>query len=118
MADVEITGENGIPVVLTEVSKTGADSNQEPKLLVLLGYHVHLDHNAIVGHDTIVGAYSRLNPAACVSGAVAVGEGAYIGAAAVVLQGLTLGAGCIIGAGAVAVRDVEPGTTVKGVPAR
>ncbi|WP_353950950.1 acetyltransferase [Knoellia sp. S7-12] len=85
---------------------------------VVLGHHVHIDQNATVGHDTIVGAYSRLNPAACLSGAVVVGEGAYIGAAAVVLQGLTVGAGCIIGAGAVAVSDVEPGTTVKGVPAR
>ncbi|MEO6020996.1 MAG: acetyltransferase [Knoellia sp.] len=85
---------------------------------VVLGQHVHLDQNATVGHDTTIGAYSRLNPAACLSGAVAVGEGAYVGAAAVVLQGLTIGAECVIGAGAVVVRDVEPGTTVKGVPAR
>lgn len=85
---------------------------------VVLGQHVHVDQNVTVGHDTVVGDHARLNPAACVSGAVFVGDGAYVGAAAVVLQGLTLGAGCVIGAGAVVVKDVAPGITVKGVPAR
>jgi acetyltransferase-like isoleucine patch superfamily enzyme len=41
-----------------------------------------------------------------------------IGTGAVILGGVTIGAGALIGAGAVVTRDVEPGATVAGVPAR
>jgi sugar O-acyltransferase (sialic acid O-acetyltransferase NeuD family) len=85
---------------------------------VSVGDHVHIDQNATVGHDTVVGAFSRLNPQACVSGTVTVGKGALVGAGATVLQGLHVGDGAVVGAGAVVVRDVAPGATVKGVPAR
>lgn len=43
---------------------------------------------------------------------------ASIGSGAVVLGGVTIGAGALVGAGAVVTRDVEPGETVAGVPAR
>jgi UDP-2-acetamido-3-amino-2,3-dideoxy-glucuronate N-acetyltransferase len=44
--------------------------------------------------------------------------GASIGSGAVVLGGIRIGAGAMIGAGAVVTRDVEPGDTVVGNPAR
>lgn len=47
-----------------------------------------------------------------------VARGASIGAGAVILPGLTIGAGAMIGAGAVVTRDVAPGETVVGNPAR
>jgi acetyltransferase-like isoleucine patch superfamily enzyme len=43
---------------------------------------------------------------------------ASIGSGAVVLAGVRVGAGATIGAGAVVTHDVEPNTTVAGVPAR
>jgi acetyltransferase-like isoleucine patch superfamily enzyme len=45
-------------------------------------------------------------------------RGASIGSGAVVLGGVRIGAGALVGAGAVVSRDVEPGETVAGVPAR
>jgi UDP-2-acetamido-3-amino-2,3-dideoxy-glucuronate N-acetyltransferase len=47
-----------------------------------------------------------------------VGRGATIGSGATILGGVRIGAGAMIGAGAVVSRDVEPGATVAGVPAR
>lgn len=45
-------------------------------------------------------------------------RGASIGSGAVIMGGLTIGAGALVGAGAVVLRDVAPGETVVGVPAR
>ena len=45
-------------------------------------------------------------------------SGASIGGGATLLPGVTVGAGAIVGAGAVVVKDVPPGATVVGNPAR
>jgi len=47
-----------------------------------------------------------------------VGRGASIGSGATILCGVTIGEGAMVGAGAVVTRDVAPGATVAGVPAR
>jgi acetyltransferase-like isoleucine patch superfamily enzyme len=50
--------------------------------------------------------------------ATLVRRGASIGSGAVILCGITIGEDAMIGAGAVVTRDVAPGETVAGVPAR
>ena len=45
-------------------------------------------------------------------------KGASIGANATILPGLTIGEGAMVGAGAVVTKDVPPGATVVGNPAR
>ncbi len=49
---------------------------------------------------------------------VTIGRNCWIGAAALILPGVTVGDDAIVGAGAVVTRDVAPGTTVVGSPAR
>jgi acetyltransferase-like isoleucine patch superfamily enzyme len=43
---------------------------------------------------------------------------AIVGAGAILLPGVVLGEGCRVAAGAVVTRDVPPGATVMGIPAR
>jgi len=45
-------------------------------------------------------------------------DGASIGGGATILPGLRIGAGAMVGAGAVVTKDVPPGVTVVGNPAR
>ncbi len=49
---------------------------------------------------------------------VTVGRNVWIGGGAILLPGVTVGDDAIIGAGAVVTRDVAPGVTVAGNPAR
>jgi UDP-2-acetamido-3-amino-2,3-dideoxy-glucuronate N-acetyltransferase len=49
---------------------------------------------------------------------ITVEDGASIGSGALIAGGVTVGADALVGAGAVVTRDVAPGSTVAGVPAR
>jgi maltose O-acetyltransferase len=49
---------------------------------------------------------------------VEIGAEVWVGGGAILLAGIRIGDGAIIGAGAVVTRDVAPGTTVVGNPAR
>ncbi|NTF06289.1 sugar O-acetyltransferase [Agrobacterium rubi] len=49
---------------------------------------------------------------------VAIGNNAWIGGGAIILPGITIGDGAIVGAGSVVTKDVAPGVTVVGNPAR
>jgi UDP-perosamine 4-acetyltransferase len=73
---------------------------------------------AVVEHDCRVGASAHLGPRAVLGGHVTVGPGAHVGMGAVVIEGLAVGDGAFVAAGAVVTRDVPPGATVRGVPAR
>jgi sugar O-acyltransferase (sialic acid O-acetyltransferase NeuD family) len=85
---------------------------------VELGDFVIINLNATIGHDVRIGAFTSIMPSVNISGNVRVGEEVFIGSGVTVLQGLTVGNGAIIGAGAVVTKNVPPGVTVKGVPAR
>ena len=83
-----------------------------------LGAHVVVNTAASVDHECVVGDLAQIAPGARLAGNVHVDEGAFVGIGASVVQGRRIGAWSTVGAGAVVVRDVPPGVTVVGVPAR
>lgn len=87
---------------------------------VTIGARARLDDGAVlVDFDHVVDDVElpiRHQP--LLSSPIAVGEGARIGLGSGVLRGVTIGADAIVGPHAVVTRDVAPGATVGGVPAR
>ena len=83
-----------------------------------IGDNAIVNTGAIIEHDCLIGAHAHISPGAVLCGGVRVGIGAHIGAGAVVRQSINIGEQAIVGAGAMVIRDVKPGATVVGVPAR
>lgn len=84
----------------------------------VVGDNVILNSGCVVEHDCAVGDHAHVAPGAKLAGGVRVGVSAFIGLGAAVVPGVTVGEGGVAGAGSVVLRDVEPGVTVVGVPAR
>jgi acetyltransferase-like isoleucine patch superfamily enzyme len=73
---------------------------------------------SVIAHESVIGAYGVVNQLANICGGVVLGKGVLVGSGARVLQYLTVGEDAAVGAGAVVTKDVEPGVTVVGIPAR
>jgi sugar O-acyltransferase (sialic acid O-acetyltransferase NeuD family) len=71
-----------------------------------------------IGHESRIGRCAALMPTVNISGGVVIGEGVLLGTGAQVLQYVSVGPGATVGAGAVVTKNVEPGTTVVGIPAK
>ena len=85
---------------------------------VVLGRGVIINTAASVDHDGMLGDGVHLAPGARLAGEVTVGARAFIGTGAVVLPRVQIGEEAIVGAGAVVTKNVPPGVTVVGNPAR
>ena len=89
-----------------------------------LGAEVELDdfvtiNRAVsIGHHTAIEAFSTIGPGATIASQCIVGKRVMIGAGAVIAPSVKIGEDATVAAGAVVFRDVEPGTTVLGNPAR
>lgn len=90
---------------------------------IRIGKYFHANLYSYVEHDCVIGDFVTFAPAVKCNGNVVVEDYAYIGAAAVIKQGkrgkpLVIGRGAVVGMGAVVTKDVAPGATVVGSPAR
>jgi len=81
---------------------------------------VHISCQVFVGHGVIFinDRHPKVNNRDWLREETFVEENVSIGSGAIIMCGVRLGAGCVIGAGAVVTRDVAPGQTVIGFPAR
>lgn len=88
-----------------------------------IGRHFHGNIYSYVAHDCVIGDFVTFAPGVMCNGNVHIEDHAYIGAGAVLRQGkpgrpLIVGAGAVVGMGAVVTKDVPPGVTVIGNPAK
>lgn len=74
--------------------------------------------NVIIDHDCVLEDGVHVSPNAALAGGVKVGKEAWLGMGSSVRQLIEIGTGAIIGMGAVVTKDVPPGVTVIGNPAR
>ncbi len=90
---------------------------------VRIGKNFHANIYSYVAHDCVIGDFVTFAPAVRCNGNVVIEDHAYIGTGAILKQGrpdkpLVIGRGAVVGMGAVVTKDVPPGVTVVGNPAR
>lgn len=83
-----------------------------------LGRQCIVNTKASVDHENVLADGVEIAPGATLCGCIRVDTAAWVCAGATVLPRLNIGHDAIVGAGAVVTKDVPPGTTVVGVPAR
>jgi len=86
--------------------------------LVSIGNYCMVQRNCSIGHQTVISDFCVLNPGVIIGGNVIIESEVLIGSGAIILQNLKIGKGSTVGSGAVVTKDVPPGQTVVGVPAK
>ena len=90
---------------------------------IRIGRHFHANLYSYVEHDCVIGDFVTFAPAVRCNGNIVIEDHVYIGTGAIIKQGkpgapLVIGRGAVVGMGAVVTKDVAPGVTVVGNPAK
>lgn len=85
---------------------------------VYVAENVLINTRSSIDHDCTIGSHTHLAPGVTLSGNVHIGTACLLGTGANVIQGVRIGDGALVAAGATVIRDVPPGQTVAGVPAK
>jgi sugar O-acyltransferase (sialic acid O-acetyltransferase NeuD family) len=84
----------------------------------VVGANVILNTGCTVDHHNRGGDHAHLAPGVHTGGEVTIGEGVFVGIGATVIPGRTIGPWSTIGAGSVVTKDIAPGVSAVGMPAR
>jgi len=100
----------------------GDDCHVGREVFVDLASPVRIGDRATLSMRVMVITHTNAGDSRCGlplrSAGVDIGDDVYIGAGATILPGVRIGKAAIVGAGAVVTRDVDPATTVVGIPAK
>jgi len=99
-------------VYLSDSARVGRGVYLAANVIVSVGAviedHVIVNYGVTVGHDSVVGSHSSLNPGARLSGHVTIGQRVMIGSNAFVFQGVSVGDDCLVDAMTYIDRNIEP----------
>ncbi len=84
----------------------------------VIGDNNVINTKAIIEHECRIGNHTHISTNATINGDVKVEDSVFFGSSAVCNGQLTIGHHSIVGSGSVVIHDVEPWTTVVGVPAK
>lgn len=85
---------------------------------VVIGTDCLLQAQAIIGHDSVVGNYARIDTQCSLVGGTIVKDRATIYTHAMISHNVTIGEDSVIGACSFVIKNVKPGVSVFGVPAK
>jgi sugar O-acyltransferase (sialic acid O-acetyltransferase NeuD family) len=126
-AGIEIIGTTASSVIIMDAVEIAAGACLSPFVTltsnIRIGRCFHANLYSYVEHDCVIGDFVTFAPGVKCNGNVVIEDGAYLGAGAIIRQGtaqrpLRIGAGAVVGMGSIVTKDVAPGTTVIGNPAR
>src|SRR5690606_28854820 len=121
-AGIDVIGVFAANVIIMDDVEIGPGALLSPFVTltsnIRIGRCFHGNLYSYVEHDCVIGDYVTFAPGVRCNGNVTIGSHAYIGSGAIIRQGISIGAGATVGMGAVVTKDVPPGVTVVGNPAR
>ena len=105
----------------------GAGSAVCPGVMIMpnvkIGSSFHANINSYVAHDCVIGNYVTFSPGVMCNGNVIIEDNVFVGTGAIIRNGtrnnpIVIGQNSVIGMGAVVTKNVNPGETVVGMPAK
>ncbi len=83
-----------------------------------IGFSVFIKRNSSVGHHSVIGAFTDVNPGVTICGNTTIGSGCTIGAGTTIRDLVTIGENTVIGMGSVVLTDIPANCIAYGNPCK